>query len=193
MQHWRLPSPIFHQGRLQTKMCSTNSALQSGSPKSWRNICNRPEKLAHFQPSVNATNFLGQHRHLVSIYKHCLSLQTSPPEGFTELYPTGAPWGFISSSADRGAKGTGTTWTVSKHRTCYITFNTCTILINQTCFICFFGYYMAIVPSVPHSHKQLKPAVACTDLKINVLYPSPPAVPITSVFPPMPHKLSYNY
>lgn len=39
------------------------------------------------------------------------------------------------------------------------------------------------VPSVPQFHNQLKTAVACTDLEINVLYPSPPTVPITSAFP----------
>jgi len=53
-------------------------------------VCTMPEKPARSQASVNAANFLGQHRHLVIIYKHCLSLQTSAPEGSTELNPTGA-------------------------------------------------------------------------------------------------------
>ena len=142
-------SPIFCHWRLQARMCSTNPALQSWAPHFWRKVCTRPEKLAHSQPRVNAANFLGQHRHLVTIYKHCLSLWTSPPEGFTELNPQEPLEGVICAFADRGAKGTGRTWTVSKHRTCYISFNTCTILINQTYFISFPAYYTATLCHSP--------------------------------------------
>lgn len=142
MQHWRLLSPIFHHWKLQTKMCSTNPALQSGSPNFWRKICTRPEKLARFQPSVNSANWSTgtwfQSTNTAYLYKPLLlrALLNYTPQEPLE--------GFICPSADRGAKGMGRTWTVSKHRTCYITFNTCTILINQTCFICFLAYYMAI-------------------------------------------------